>query len=96
MTKDGVYLLVGGPKTNRVTGPVGNMLKTLLRFRFASQTARSFIADQRKDDVAILADLMASGDLRTVIDTVYPLDDIAAAMDQLAAGHVSGKVVIKP
>lgn len=96
LTDDGVYLLVGGPKKNRVFGPVGHMIHALIRFQFSSKSVRSFIADERKEDIAQLASLMESGNLRTIVDTVYPLDDIAAAMDKLAEGHVRGKVIIKP
>lgn len=92
----GVYVLVGGPKKNRMFGPMGHMLHAIVRFKFSNKSARAFIANERQEDVSELADLMAAGKLRTVIDTTYPLDEVAHAMDQLAAGHVSGKVVINP
>lgn len=92
----GVYVLVGGPKKNKIIGPMAHMLHAIVRFKFSNKSARAFIASLRQEDVSELADLMAAGKLRTVIDTVYPLDEVAKAMDQLAAGHISGKVVINP
>ena len=96
LTDDGIYLLVGGPKKNRALGPVLRMVRALVRFRFASQTARSFIADEKGDDLQILADLMGSGDLKTVIDETYDLDQIREAMDHLAGGHARGKIIVTP
>ncbi len=92
----GVYLLVGGPKKNPMLGPMAHMLHAIVRFKFSNKSARPFIADASQKVVGELADLMAAGKLRTVIDTAYPLDEVALAMDQLAAGHISGKVVINP
>lgn len=96
LTDTGIYLLVGGPKKNRALGPVLRMVRALLRFRFASQTARSFIADEKGEDLQILADLMGSGDLKTVIDETYGLDEIRDAMDHLAGGHARGKIIVTP
>ena len=96
LTDEGVYLLVGGPKKNRALGPVLRMIRALVRFRFAGQTARAFVADEKGDDLQILADLMGSGDLKTTIDTTYGLDEIREAMDHLAGGHARGKIIITP
>ena len=96
LTDDGVYLLVGGPKKNRAFGPVGRMLRALISFRFRSQRAAAFIADENKDDMTILAELVESGDLRTIVDEAYPLDRVGEAMAHLAAGHARGKVIVRP
>ncbi len=96
LTNEGIYLLVGGPKSNKLLGPMGHMLHAIVRFKFSSKSAQPFLASQRRDDVSELTDLLATGRLRTVIDANYSLNDVAQAMDQLAGGHVSGKVVINP
>lgn len=96
LTDDGIYLCVGGPKKNRVYGPIGRMISAFARFRFTKKRARAFIAEVAKDDLTVLADLMASGDLRTIVDATYPLDEIGAAMTKLAEGHVRGKLIINP
>jgi len=41
-----------------------------------------------------LADLVASGELKTVIDSTYAFADSAKAYDRLATGHAVGKIVI--
>lgn len=96
LTPEGTYLIVGGPKDNRAFGPMLRMAKALLRFSVGSQRACSFIAEQRLEDLLLLAELMESGDLQTVVDRTTGLDDIRDAMDHLATGHARGKVVITP
>ena len=96
LTDDGIYLLIGGPKKNRALGPVIRMVRALVGFRFTSQTARSLLADEKGDDLQILADLMASGDLKTVVGETYSLDQVRQAMDHLAGGHARGKIIVIP
>jgi NADPH:quinone reductase-like Zn-dependent oxidoreductase len=43
-----------------------------------------------------LAPLLASGLLRPVVDTIYPLAQAAQAQERLAQGGVRGKVVLHP
>jgi NADPH:quinone reductase-like Zn-dependent oxidoreductase len=45
-------------------------------------------------DLAFLAELLERGDLETVVDRVYPLDDIAQAHEYVEQGHKQGNVVI--
>jgi NADPH:quinone reductase-like Zn-dependent oxidoreductase len=75
---------------------MGRMIRGLAFFAFGSKKAKPFIAEIHKDDLSYLAGLMGSGELRTVIDTVYPLDKVPEAMAQLGDGHVRGKLIIKP
>jgi NADPH:quinone reductase-like Zn-dependent oxidoreductase len=42
----------------------------------------------------VLADMLASGRIRPVIDARYPLCDVAGACRQLSAGYARGKIVI--
>jgi len=61
-----------------------------------SQSAKTFIADENGEDLQVLADLLATGELRTIVDTTYSFDDVGAAMEHLGAGHARGKVVLVP
>ncbi len=96
MSDDGLLLLVGGPKRNRLLGPFAHVLHAMIRFQFRSQRVRSFVAEGRNEDLAQLMTFMGSGDLRAVAETVYPLDELDVAMDRLAEGHVRGKLIIHP
>ena len=46
-------------------------------------------------DLAVLAEMMASGQVRPVIDRTYPLDDAAQALRYVKSGEALGKVVIR-
>ncbi len=96
LTPTGTLLIVGGPKNNRVVGPMGRMAAILLRFRFTSQKASAFIASIRHSDLAELASMMEAGDLRTVVDATFDLEHAADAMDVWSRGHVRGKLIINP
>jgi NADPH:quinone reductase-like Zn-dependent oxidoreductase len=46
--------------------------------------------------LAELAGLAAAGTLEIPIAATYPLDEVAAAYDELAEGHTRGKIVLRP
>lgn len=56
---------------------------------------RFFQGDPRSDLLAEMTRLVEHGDLRPVVDTVHPLEDIAVAHRALAAGGVRGKHVMR-
>jgi len=41
-----------------------------------------------------LGALISDGTIQTVIDSVFPMDQAAAAYDQLATGRAVGKIVV--
>lgn len=46
--------------------------------------------------LAELAGLIAAGELEVPIAATYPLEEVAAAYDELAGGHTRGKIVLLP
>jgi NADPH:quinone reductase-like Zn-dependent oxidoreductase len=56
----------------------------------------TFLAKLNHDDLAFISTLIESGKVRSVIDRMYPLDEIGAAIAYVEAGHVRGKVVVTP
>ena len=96
LEEGGTYVIVGGAKTNPLFGPMGRMLGSVIRFSVGSRNAKPFIADVDASDLAQLAELMETGALRSVIDSVHPLDHIQKAMMRLGEGHARGKILIDP
>lgn len=47
-----------------------------------------------RDELALLAELAASGSLRPVIDRIYPLEGIVEAHRYVSGGHKRGNVII--
>ena len=59
-----------------------------------SQTVKFFIAKITKEDLAVMQELLDSGQVKSVIDRTYPLSDVRQALRYLGEGHARGKVVI--
>ena len=87
-------VVVGGPRSNRFLGPLGHVVGSRLRAIRGSQRATFFIAKFNKADMETLRDFMATGKLTSVIDSTYPLDEIAGALRHMGEGHPRGKIVV--
>ena len=61
---------------------------------FVGQTFSGFTADENKEDLAVLSNMMQAGNLMPVIDRRYSLSGVPAAIAYLEGGHARGKVVI--
>lgn len=88
----GRCVMVGAPDT--VPAILGRILGALLLSPFSSRKFVMFIAKLKPDDLALLAELMASGKIRAVIDRTYPLAESAEALFYLKGEHARGKVVV--
>jgi NADPH:quinone reductase-like Zn-dependent oxidoreductase len=60
-----------------------------------SRRVRMFSGDPKRPLLDDLATYVADGRLRPQVDTVFPLDDIAAAHRAFADGGVRGKIVVR-
>jgi NADPH:quinone reductase-like Zn-dependent oxidoreductase len=94
LVRSGVLVVVGGPDKGRWIGPLGRSVRAALLAPAVSQRMVSFLAQQTKDDLAVLRELLEAGKVSPVIDRTYPLTDVAEAMRHLEAGHARGKIVI--
>jgi NADPH:quinone reductase-like Zn-dependent oxidoreductase len=94
LTPEATLVIVGGPKTNRLLGPLSHVVKTRLAAIGKSQKAVFFIAEIKKDDVVTLHDLLEAGKVVPVIDRGYELSQVADALHHLGEGHARGKIVI--
>ncbi len=74
------------------------MLQLMLRSgnsKTRGQTMRNTdVTQANQSDLEFLKELLEAGNVVPVIDKVYPLSDVAAAIAYLEEGHARGKVVI--
>ena len=74
------------------------MLQLMLRSgnsKTGGQTMRNTdVTQSNQNDLEFLKELLEAGNVVPVIDKVYPLSDVAAAITYLEEGHTGGKVVI--
>ena len=86
-------MIVGGPKTNRLLGPLSHLVKVRLAALRSSQKVVFFIAKLNKPDMVVLRDFLETGRMTAVIDRRYELSEIADALRYLEEGHAHGKIV---
>ncbi len=94
LTPQATLVIVGGPKSNRLLGPLGHLVKVRLAAVWSSRKVVFFIAKFNKADMVVLRELLESGKMTSVIDRRYELSEIADAFRYLGEGHARGKVVI--
>ena len=92
--QDATLVLVGGPKTNPWTGPLGHMAGVRLASLRASQKVGFFVAKFTRTDFLVLGELLEAGKVTPVIDRQYELTEVPAALQYLGGGHARAKVVI--
>ncbi len=93
LTAGGRYVMVSGPK-RRWLGPARRMLAGYALFAAGDRKFRWFVAQAKREDLEYLADLVVRGNLAPVIDRRVSLDGVVEAIDELARGHVSGKLIV--
>ncbi len=97
MTPTGTAVLVGasgGPNGEQWLWPITGPIKAMVYSGFVSQKFPNLLADENKEDLAVLGDLMQTGQLTPVIDRRYPLSEVPSAIAYLEQGHARGKVLI--
>ena len=75
-------------------GPLVNPLQAMLVSPFVDEQFVTLLARLRAEDLATIADMMAAGEVRSVIDRHYPLEEIAAAIEHSESGRARGKIII--
>jgi NADPH:quinone reductase-like Zn-dependent oxidoreductase len=86
-------VVVGGPKGNRLIGPLGHVL-TMNASLGRGRRVVPFLAKLNRDDLETLRELLESGSVTPVIDRQFELGETAEALAYLGEGHARGKVVI--
>ncbi len=93
LTPDGTYVVVGGGKGNWL-GPMAGPIKGLILSKFVEQKFVMVLAEMNQPDLAALGDLMQSGQVVSVVDSRYSLQNVAEAIRHSEEGHARGKIII--
>ena len=54
-----------------------------------------FVVEPNRDELIQIGALIDAGQLRPIIDTVFPLAQARQAYEQAAKGHTRGKIVLR-
>lgn len=93
LTPTGSLVACGAPKGEWLA-PLAAPAKFAVASLLSRRTYASFLAKRDTADLQTLADWLASGALRVVVDDVYSVDRIAEALAHGEAGHARGKVIV--
>jgi NADPH:quinone reductase-like Zn-dependent oxidoreductase len=94
LTSDATVVVVGAKMSASLLGPLPHIAGMKTQSIGRRQRAKFFVAKVTTADLDVLATLVESGTLRSVIDRRFALSDAAEALRYLAQGHARGKVVI--
>lgn len=91
----GTYVVVGGGNPRSITG-MSRFVSAYALSPFGSGNLRPLFSSKKPEDLAFVAQLLESGEVRPVVDAVTDLSVGAAAIAAVHTGHARGKVVLAP
>lgn len=91
---EGKMVMVGGKKGNWIAPFVGSM-SAALHSPFTEQEIGSMLAEFRKEDLDLLAELILAGELQSIIGSRFSLADAAEAIRHSEQGHAKGKIILE-
>lgn len=92
---DGVYVLIGGPKGDWLA-PLPRVAALRLASLFNGMNVGNGIAKRSKADLSTLRDWLESGQVESVIDRNYKLEEAAEALVYQGTFHARGKIIVTP
>ena len=75
-------------------GGMIHVIAAMLHGMFSKKVTGMRIAKLNREDFELLAELLQNGDIKPIIDEVFPFEETARAIDALNEGDVKGKVVV--
>ncbi|HZM78848.1 MAG TPA: NAD(P)-dependent alcohol dehydrogenase [Candidatus Limnocylindrales bacterium] len=94
---EATLVFTGGlQRPNRLVGAVPHQRRIVRAARRDSRTVAMLFAMITHEDLEVMAGLLESGKVTTVVDRHYRLDETADALRYLGQKHVPGKIVIVP
>ena len=87
-------MLSSGDSPNRWVGPIGRVIRGVIAGKRTHQSIAPLTAKWNAADLAFLAGLLEAGDIAPIIDSTYPLADVADAIRYVESGRARGKVLV--
>ena len=88
-------MIVGSETGGRWLGGIHRQLRAMLLSPFVRQRLGTFVVFENRDDLAVLAERLESGEVRPVVDRTYRLSETPMAIQRMRNGHGRGKLVIE-
>jgi NADPH:quinone reductase-like Zn-dependent oxidoreductase len=95
LNEQATWVIVGGRKSNRWIGPLGDgVTRRLASVAGSRKVVSPFLARLNRADLVALQELLEAGKATPVIERRYELTEAREALRYLGAGHAQGKLVI--
>jgi NADPH:quinone reductase-like Zn-dependent oxidoreductase len=94
LAQRGTLVIVGGEGGGPWFGGVDRQLRAVMLSPFLGQKLGTFVAKPNRKDLIVLKDLVEADKVTPVIDSVFPLSEVPAAIRHLQNGHARGKIAI--
>ena len=95
LTPEATVVVVGAKfPANSGLGPLSHVIRMRLGGMLRSQKVKFFVAKITKEDLAVMQELLDSGQVKSIIDKTYELSKVDDALRYLGEGHARGKIVI--
>jgi NADPH:quinone reductase-like Zn-dependent oxidoreductase len=94
LARGGRVVMSSGDSANRWIGPMGRVLRAVIAGKRTGRSILLLTARWNAADLATVAGLIETGDVRPVIDTIHALETTAEAVRYVESGRPRGKVVI--
>ena len=95
LVSGGTLVLTGMPTGNHVTGPMARLARLWLTSRIGRKKLVFFVCKPNRANLAALRELIEDGKVRPAVDHVYPLAEVADALEAMGEGHTRGKLVVR-
>lgn len=93
LTPGGIFIPNSIGTRGRFFGSLPRIARAAL-MGLGSTNVRTSTIEVNRENLDALATLLESGDVKVVIDQIYPLDDAAQAVAHMLGHHARGKIVI--
>ena len=94
LAPNGILIQVGAAKHGGWIGVFARIIALMVRGRALGQRVKFFVAQNDRNDLAFLLELIAAGKLRPVIERTYPLSEGREAVRYVGTGQARAKIVI--
>jgi len=101
LAPDGIFITTGPMPKNFSGSEMWKLVRTIGAILVPSWLGNVnrryslFFTKNSLDDIKALQELVSSGAVRPVVDSVYQFDDVHKAYDRIISGRATGKVVVK-
>jgi NADPH:quinone reductase-like Zn-dependent oxidoreductase len=94
LTRKGTLVIAGGETEGRWLGGSDRQVRALLLSPLVGQKLGTFVSRENHEDMIVLKELIEAGKVTPVIDRIYPLSEVSAAIRYMREGRARGKLVI--